>query len=128
KPNLKPQLEFYCSNAYHNTVVDKDHHEVWFFVSAPALGEFRTVLADALQFSTLERHPPIVLWSLDYDRNRHIYIIKKVEGVHSAGIAGSGNPPLSKIEVPLPRSYPLLSARLSAPAVVFAIGIEFLKV
>lgn len=128
KPNLGPQLGFYCSERYQQTIVDVDNHEIWFFAPGHILSDFSEELERCRAEAELDYDLPLVVWSVDYDRNRHIYVIERAVGEHSRAIVEARNLPLSRLEVPLPRSYPLLSTRLSTPAVVFAIGTELARV
>ncbi len=126
KPNLKGQLEFFSSDEYHDTIVDLEHHEIWLFVARPAMEEFLSHLDSALAGANRAHDVPIVVWTIDYDSNRHAYTIERVHGEHGPGLAQIERVPSSPLTTTRPVSFPLLSSHLSYPAVTFAIGRDLL--
>jgi hypothetical protein len=126
KSNLRGQLEFFSSDEYHNSIVDLKNHEIWIFVSRPAMEEFLAHLRDAVDASGREREVPVIVWSVDYDLKRHVYTIEKVRGDHGPGLSGMSGVPSSPVTTSRPASFPLLSSHLSYPAVTFAIGRDLL--
>lgn len=126
KPNLAAQVEFYSSRAYRDPVVDLRNHEIWLFVARPAAEEFLEHLLQVLRETQRDREDPVIVWSVDYDRKRHVYAIEKVRGEHGPGLEATPDVPSPRIEVPRPKSFPLLSSHLSYPAVTYAIGRQLL--
>ena len=102
KSNLEPQLRFYSSRDYQNTVLDQKYHEIWLFMSTPALDATAPKFDGLIQGLGSELEVPIVLWKVDYDRQRHKYIVEKVWGTHSRGsrLERTFHPPGLKSDVP----------------------------
>jgi hypothetical protein len=110
-PNFVDQICFFSDKEYYEEIVDKKNHEVWIVAPTNYINILKKKIDKKLE------EPPIselVYYGVTFDKNRTKYYFQNI----------SGGPPL---ELPFPKTFPLLSANVSEKFVIYSFGSNFFK-